>query len=238
MVGVEDVLTMKNKEIISNLVWLQGRLRCIVNENKSMVPELQSSIDLIGRMLTPSPEMEKPKTREQIISGACEVLKNQGIYKVDLTLKSPEYEDTKVKIKDMEEGVKALKFTVEVLCKELDKHRKTIELPFDVGCEINSLLFVLSTGGKLESVENRERARRGYNVLNPLLHRLQSNIDKMTFDGVSKEIPEVVEISDIVIPGGMGYATGYFVSDEMDILANGVGPVRILIIKQQETKNG
>ena len=133
---------MKNEEIINGLCWIQGRLQCVVNENKSMRPELQDAIDLIINM------------KKNI-----DLAKNQS------------HDDV----------IDALKYTVEILCMAPDK-KKPNETP------------------------SKSKA--------------------------------LVEIKDIVIPDGMGYATGYFVSDEIDILANGVGPVRILIIKQKETKNG
>jgi len=46
---------------------------------------------------------------------------------------------------------------------------KFIEIPFDTASKINGILFVLATGGKIESYENREVARLAYNILNPLL---------------------------------------------------------------------
>lgn len=49
----------------------------------------------------------------------------------------------------------------------------TITISFETATIINGLLFVLATGGKIESIENRESARYGYNILNKLLIRKQ-----------------------------------------------------------------
>ena len=63
----------------------------------------------------PSPTI---KSREEVISEACDILRKNGIYKVDLTIENNnEYDDMMKKVEFQKKVIETLQFTIETICR-------------------------------------------------------------------------------------------------------------------------